>query len=61
MLILRILGALLIISVGTTAAVYLVTKNRKWLHLSLQILKLGLLIILIFIALIVMERFATAI
>jgi hypothetical protein len=61
MLILRILGALLVITVGASAAVYLVTKDRRWLRFSWQILKFGLIIILIFLALLVLERLATVI
>ena len=58
MLILRILGALLVIAIGTSTAVYLVTKDRRWLGFSWQILKLGIIILLIFFALLVLERFA---
>jgi hypothetical protein len=61
MLILRILGALLIITVGVSAAVYLVTKDRRWLRFSWQILKFGFIIILIFLALLALERLAVAI
>jgi uncharacterized membrane protein len=61
MLILRILGALLVITVGASAAVYLVTKDRRWLRFSWQILKFGLAIILIFLALLALERLATVI
>jgi hypothetical protein len=61
MLILRILGALLVITVGASAAVYLVTKDRRWLRFCWQILKLGLIIILIFLALLALERLAIAI
>jgi hypothetical protein len=61
MLILRILGALLVITVGASAAVYLVTKDRRWLRFSWQILKFGLAIILIFLALFALERLATVI
>jgi uncharacterized membrane protein len=61
MLILRVLGALLVITVGASAAVYLVTKDRRWLRFSWQILKVGLIIILIFLALLALERLATAI
>jgi len=61
MLILRILGALLVITVGASAAVYLVTKDRRWLRFSWQILKFGVAIILIFLALLALERLATAI
>ena len=61
MLVLRILGALLVIGVGASVAVYLVTRDRRWLRFSWQILKLGLIILLIFFALLVLERFAIAI
>jgi hypothetical protein len=58
MLILRILGALLVVTVGASAAVYLVTKDRRWLRFSWQILKFGFVILLIFLALIALERLA---
>jgi hypothetical protein len=58
MLILRILGALLVVTVGASAAVYLVTKDRRWLRFSWQILKFGFVILLIFFALIALERLA---
>ncbi len=58
MLVLRILGALLVIAVGASVAVYLVTRDRRWLRFSWQILKLGLIILLIFVVLFALERFA---
>jgi hypothetical protein len=61
MLILRILGALMIIAVGATTAVYLVTKDRRWLRLTWQILKFGLVLALIFLALLALERLAIVI
>ena len=61
MLILRILGALLVIAVGASAAVYLLTKDRRWLRFSWQILKFGLIILLIFLALFALERFTIAV
>ena len=60
MLILRILGSLLVIGVGVSTAVYLVTKDRKWLRFSWQILKFGLLILLICFVLLALERLAIA-
>ena len=60
MLVLRMLGALLVIGVGASAAVYLVTKDRRWLRFSWQILKFGLIIVLIFLILFALERFAIA-
>ena len=61
MIVLRILGALLVIAVGASAAVYPVTKDRRWLRFSWQILKFGLIILLIFLALFFLERFAIAV
>lgn len=58
MLILRIVGALLVIAIGASAAVYLVTKDRRWLRFSWQILKFGLIILLIFFTLFALERLA---
>ena len=61
MLVLRILGALLVIAVGASAAVYLVTKDRRWLRFSWQIFKFGLIILLIILALFLLERLAVAV
>ena len=61
MLVLRILGALLVITVGASAAVYLVTKDRRWLRFCWQILKFGVIILLIFLSLLALERLAVAI
>jgi hypothetical protein len=58
MLVLRILGALLVIVIGVSAALYLVTKDRRWLRFSWQIVKLGSIILLIFFALLALERLA---
>jgi hypothetical protein len=58
MLVLRILGALLVIVIGVSAALYLVTKDRRWLRFSWQIVKLGFIILLIFFALLALERLA---
>ncbi len=60
-MILRILGALLVITVGASAAVYLVTKDRRWLRVGGQILKLGLVIILIILILLALERLMIAV
>ena len=58
MLVLRLLGALLVITVGASAAVFLVTKDRRWLRFILQLLKVGFIILLILLVLFLMERFA---
>lgn len=61
MLVLRIFGAVLVITVGASIAVYLVTKDRRWLRLSWQFLKFLLVIILIVLVLLVLERLAIVI
>jgi len=58
MLVLRILGALLVIALGASAAVYLVTKDRRWLRFSWQLFKVGILIVLIILSLMALERLA---
>jgi hypothetical protein len=58
MLILRILGALLVIVIGVSVVLYLVTKDRRWLRFGWQIGKLGIVILLIFLALLALERLA---
>lgn len=60
MLILRLVGALLIIGVGMSALLYLVTGSRKWLHTGWKILALGLIILLIILAFYVFERVVVA-
>ena len=58
MLVLRILGALLVIALGASTAVYLVTKDRRWLRFSWQLFKVGILILLIIWSLMALERLA---
>lgn len=60
MLALRFLVPLLVIAIGALAAIYLVTKDRRWLRLSWQVLKFGLIIILILLSLLAIERLAIA-
>ena len=61
MIVVRLLGALLLIAVGGSAAVYLITRDKRWLRFGWQLLKFGALILLIILALFALERFAVAI
>ena len=61
MIVLRFLGALVVITVGASVAIYFVTKERRWLRFSWQVLKVGLIILLIFFVLLALERFAIVI
>ena len=58
MLVLRIVGALLVVLVGISLVAYLVTKDRLWARFARQTLLFGAIILLIFLALYVLERLA---
>ena len=58
MLVLRIVGALLVVVVGISLVAYLVTKDRRWARFARQTLLFGAIILLIFLALYVLERLA---
>ena len=57
MLVARILAVLLVVCLGATLTTYIVTKDRRWLRFAGQVLRVGLLIILIIIVLYAVERF----
>ena len=57
MLIARILGVLLPITLGVSLILYFLTKDRKWLRIFGQILRVGSVIVLIFIGIYFIERF----
>lgn len=56
MLVLRIFGALLVITLGISLVGYVVSRDRRWLRFSVRTLAIGLVILLIFIVLYVFER-----
>lgn len=57
MLIARILGVLLPITLGVSLILFFLTKDRKWLRIFGQILRVGIVIMLIFIGIYFVERF----
>lgn len=57
MLIARILGVLLPITLGATLILFFITKDRKWLRIFGQVFVVGIVIVLIFIAIYFIERF----
>ena len=57
MLIARILGVLLPITLGVSLILFFLTKDRKWLRIFGQILRVGSVIVLIFIGIYFIERF----
>jgi hypothetical protein len=61
MLVLRIFGALLVITLGASLVGFLLTRNRKWLRFTVRVLTVSLVILLIFIILYVLERLVVAV
>lgn len=61
MLVLRILGTLLIVVVGVSLVSFVATKDPKWRRFAWQTLRLGVIILLIFMALYALERLLVAI
>ena len=56
MLVLRILGALLIVIVGVSLVAFVATKDPRWKRFAWQTFRLGAVILLIFMALYALER-----
>ncbi len=57
MLIARILGVLLPITLGASLILFFITKDRKWLRIFGKVFIVGIVIMLIFIAIYFVERF----
>ena len=57
MLIARLFGMLLLIVLGSVLLMYVVTKDRKWLRIFGGTLKVGAVILLIFLGVYLLERF----
>jgi len=61
MLVLRIFGALLVITLGVCLVGYVLTRDRRWLRFAVRGLVIGLVIALIFIVLYTLERLFLAV
>ena len=57
MLVARLLGTLLVITLGVMLVMFLVTREPKWLRYAGRVLLIGAVNTLIFIGLYVLERF----
>ena len=57
MLVARLAGTLLLITLGVMLVMFAITKDRKWLRIFGQTLGVGLAIALIFIGIHFFERF----
>ncbi len=56
MFVLRIVGFLVLITVGASLVVYLLTKNRRYVTFAWQLLKYGMLMAIIVLACLLFER-----
>lgn len=61
MLVARLVGTLLLITLGVMLVMFAITKDRKWLLIFGRTLGVGLAIALIFIGIYFFERFLLAI
>jgi hypothetical protein len=61
MLVLRIFGALLVITLGVSLVGYVLTRDRRWLRFAARGLVIGFVIALIFIVLYALERLFLAV
>ncbi|MDQ8020444.1 MAG: hypothetical protein REI94_01290 [Moraxellaceae bacterium] len=57
MLILRFVGLILLVAIAVCAAAYLFTRDRRYLNWALKTFKVGVAVALVFLALMVLERF----
>jgi hypothetical protein len=56
MLVLRILGFLLLITIGGSIVMFVLTKNRRYLTFTRQIIKYGIILAIAVLAFFVLER-----
>ena len=61
MLFLRILGVLVVLTIGASLVVFLVTRDRRWLRFAVQALKYGTIVALMVVGLMALERLLVAI
>jgi predicted permease len=56
MFILRLVGFLLLITIGASLATYLLTRNRRYLIFAWQVLKYGMVMAIIALAFLLFDR-----
>lgn len=56
MLVLRVVGFLLLITIGASLVTYLLTKNRRYLTLAWQVLKYGMVMAVVVLVFLLFER-----
>ena len=56
MLVLRIVGFLVLITIGASLVTYLLTKNRRYVTFAWQVFKYGMVMTIVVLTFIVFER-----
>ena len=56
MLVLRIVGFLLLITIGASLVTFLLTRNRRYLTFAWQVLKYGMVMAIIVLVFLLLER-----
>ena len=56
MLVLRVVGFLLLITIGASLVTFLLTRNRRYLIFAWQVLKYGIVVAIIVLAFLLLER-----
>ena len=56
MFVLRVVGFLILITIGASLLTYLLTRNRRYLTLAWQVLKYGMVMAIVVLTFILFER-----
>lgn len=56
MIVLRLMGFLFLVALGVSFALYLATRQRRYLSLAFGLIKFGVALALVFVALYLLER-----
>jgi hypothetical protein len=58
---LRVVGFLVLIAIAASVALFLLSKDRRWLRFGWQVFKYALIVVLIVLAFLVLERVILAV
>lgn len=56
MIVLRLIGILVLITIGASIAMYLITRNRRYIDFARRVFQLAVVFIIVFMVLYVVER-----
>jgi len=54
--VLRVVGFLILITIGASLVTYLLTRNRRYLTFAWQVLKYGMVMVIVVLTFILLER-----